>query len=180
MMDKKKYESIIPDESIMNKILLIRGKKVMVSNDLAELFSVKTKRLNEQVKRNINRFPEYFMFQLTEHEKDQVVANCDHLQNLKYSPYLPYVFTEHGTVMLANILNSDRAVQASIRIVEIYIKMREFVLSNNEILLKVEKLEKRIGEHDERIVMIFKYLKKFLEYQDRPRQRIGFKRSGES
>ena len=74
MMDKKKYESIIPDESIMNKILLIRGKKVMVSNDLAELFGVKTKRLNEQVKRNINRFPENFMLQLTEQEKDQVVA----------------------------------------------------------------------------------------------------------
>ena len=110
---------------------------------------------------------------------DKVVAICDHLQNLKYSPYLPYVFTEHGTVMLANILNCGRAVQASIRIVEIYIKMREFVLSNNELLLKIEKLEKRIGEQDERIVMIFKYLKKFLEYQDKPRKQIRFKRSSE-
>ena len=117
------------------------------------------------------------MFQLTEKEKDKVVANCDHLRKLKYSPYLPYVFTEHGTVMLANILSSDRAIQASIRIVEIYIKMREFVLSNNELLLKVEKLEKKIGDQGERIIMIFLYLKKFLEYQDRPRNKIGFKRS---
>ena len=108
-MDKYNAASIIPDESIMNKILLIRGKKVIISNDLAELFGVTTKRLNEQVKRNIKRFPENFMFQLTEQEKDKGVANCDQLKKLKYSPYLSYVFTEHGTVMLANILNSDGA-----------------------------------------------------------------------
>jgi hypothetical protein len=84
----------------MNKILLIRDQKVMVSNDLAELYGVTTKRLNEQVRRSIKRFPSNFMFQLTEKEKDKVAAICDHLQNLKYSPYLPYVFTEHGSVML--------------------------------------------------------------------------------
>ena len=94
-MDKNKHGYLMPDESIMNKILLIRGKKVMVSNDLAELFGVTTKRLNEQVKRNINGFPENFMFQLTQQEKDKVVANCDNLQKLKYSPYRPYVFTWH-------------------------------------------------------------------------------------
>ena len=93
-MDKKKNGFTIPDESIMNRILLIKEKKVMVSNDLAELFGITTKRLNEQVKRNIKRFPENFMFQLTEQEKDKVVAICDHLGKLKYSPYLPYVFTE--------------------------------------------------------------------------------------
>jgi hypothetical protein len=178
-MDKYNAASIIPAESIMNKILLIRGKKVMISNDLAELFGVTTKRLNEQVKRNIKRFPENFMFQLTEQEKDKVIANCDHLQKLKYSPYLPFVFSELWKVMLANILNSDRAIQVSIRIVEIYIKMRELVLSNSELLLKVEELEKRIGDQDEKIVVIFKYLKKLLEYQDKPRKKIGFKRSSE-
>jgi hypothetical protein len=81
-----------------------------------------------------------------------VVAICDHLQNLKYSPYLPYVFTEHGTVMLANVLNSERAIQASVRIVEIYIKMRENILTNKELLLKMEQLEKRVGSQDEKIV----------------------------
>jgi hypothetical protein len=102
---------LIPEGVIMSKIILIRGQKVMISNDLAELYGASTKRLNEQAKRNIKRFPQHFMFQLTEQEKDKVVANCDHLQNIKYSPYLPYVFTEHGTVMLANILNSNRAIQ---------------------------------------------------------------------
>jgi hypothetical protein len=172
-------EFIIPDEVIMNKILLIRGQKVMVSNDLAVLYGVTTKRLNEQVKRNIKRFPGNFMFQLTEKEKDKVVAICDHLQNLKYSPYLPYVFTEHGTVMLANVLNSDRAIQVSIRIVEIYIRMRKYMLSNKELLLKIEQLEKRIGNQDERIALVFNYLKKFIEFQEVPRKQIGFKREDE-
>ena len=94
---------LIPDELILSKIMLIRGRKVMISNDLAKLYGVNTKRLNEQVKRNIDRFPENFMFQLTENEKEQVVAICDHLQKLKYSPYLPFVFSEHGIIMLANI-----------------------------------------------------------------------------
>jgi len=144
-------------------------------NDLAELYGVTTKRLNEQVKRNHKRFPQHFMFQLTEEEKDKVVANCDHLQNIKYSPYLPYVFTEHGTVMLANILNSDRAIQVSIRIVEIYIKMRVYILTNKDLLLKMEQLEKRVDHQDEKIVLVFNYLKRFIEVQEKPRKRIGFK-----
>lgn len=172
---KEGLESIIPDEVIMGKIILIRGQKVMISNDLAELYGVTTKRLNEQVKRNTKRFPQHFMFQLNEPEKAKVVANCDHLQNIKYSPYLPYVFTEHGTVMLANILNSERAIQVSIRIVEIYIKMRENILTNKDLLLKMEQLEKRVGHQDEKIVIVFNYLKKFIDVQEKPRKRVGFK-----
>ena len=146
---------------------------------MAELFGVTAKRLNEQVKRNIKRFPGNFMFQLTEIEKAKVVAICDHLQKLKYSPYLPYVFTEHGTIMLANVLNSDRAIQVSIRIVEIYVRMREFVLTNKEILLKVEELEKRIGKQDKRIALVLDHLKKFIEFQEIPRRHVGFKREDE-
>jgi len=148
-MPKNETEIMIPDKVIMDKIILIRGQQVMISNDLAELYGVTTKRLNEQVKRNIKRFPQHSMFQLNEQEKDKVVAICDHLQNIKYSPYLPYVFTEYGTVMLANILYSDRAIQASIRIVEIYIKIRENILSNKDLLLKMERLENRMGDQDE-------------------------------
>ncbi len=118
------------------------------------------------------------MFQLTEKEKEKMVVICDHLQNLKYSPYLPYAFTEHGSVMLANILNSDRAIEASIRIVEIYIKMRELVLSHKDILLKLEQLEKRVGKQDENIAMILQYLRKFIDVQERPRKTIGYKQSG--
>ncbi len=150
---------MIPDEVIMSKILLIRGKKVMIDSDLAGLYGVPTKRLNEQVKRNAKRFPEHFMFQLNQEEKDKVVANCDHLKKLKYSPFLPYVFTEHGTVMLANVLNSDRAIQTSIRIVEIYIKMREILLTHKDILIRLEKIEHTLVGHDEKIMLIFEYLK---------------------
>jgi len=178
-MSKNGTEIIIPDEVIMNKIILIRGQKVMISNDLAELYSVTTKRLNEQVKRNIKRFPQHFMFQLNEQEKGKVVANCDHLQNIKYSPYLPYVFTEFGTIMLANILNCDRAIQVSLRIVEIYIKMRANILTNKDLMLKMEQLEKRVGSQDVRIVLVFKYLNKFVDVQEKPRKRVGYKRNDE-
>ena len=94
----------IPDEVIINKIYVIRGQKVMVDRDLAELYGVTTKRLNEQVKRNNNRFPSNFMFELTKEEKNQLVANCDHLKKLKFSPVLPKVFTEHGILMLSSVL----------------------------------------------------------------------------
>ena len=178
-MPKNETEILIPDKVIMDKIILIRGQQVMISNDLAELYGVTTKRLNEQAKRNIKRFPQHFMFQLNEQEKDKVVAICDHLQNIKYSPYLPYVFTEYGTVMLANILYSDRAIQASIRIVEIYIKIREDILSNKDLLLKMEQLEKRMGAQDEKIILVFQYLKSFIDTKDKPRKRIGFQREDE-
>ncbi|MFH1298133.1 MAG: ORF6N domain-containing protein [Bacteroidota bacterium] len=109
----------IPDELIMNKILIVRGVKVMIDSDLAELYGVTTKRLNEQVKRNAKRFPADFMFQLTEQEKQQVVANCDHLERLKFSPNLPHVFTEHGAVMLASVLHSGRAILVNIQFVRV-------------------------------------------------------------
>jgi hypothetical protein len=171
---------VIPDELIMNKILLIRSLKVMIDSDLAELYGVTTKRLNEQVKRNIKRFPEDFMFQLTEQEKDQVVANCDHLKKLKFSPYLPYVFTEHGAVMLASILNSDRAIHVNIQIVRIYNKMREMMITHKDILHKLNQIEKKDIEQDEKIMLIFEYLKQLektkqeeLDQHNRPK--IGFK-----
>lgn len=174
-MADQNSQIVIPDEVIMNKILLIRGHKVMISNDLAELYGVTVKRLNEQVKRNIKRFPGHFMFQITVEEKENLVANCDHLLNLKYSPYLPYVFTEHGTIMIANILNSNRAIQVSIRIVEIFIKMRENILTHKDLLLKIELLEKMVGGQDEKISLVFEYLKKFIDVQEKPRKKIGYK-----
>ena len=109
-----------------------------------------------------------------------MVAICDHRQNLKYSPYLPYAFTEYGSVMLANILNSERAIEASIRIVEIYIKMRELVFTHKDILLKLEQLEKRVGKQDENIALIFQYLRKFIDIQEKPRKARGFKTPGKN
>lgn len=118
---------IIPFKVIANKIYTIRGQSVMIDADLAELYGVPTKRLNEQVKRNIGRFPKDFMFQLNQTEKDWLIENSDRLSRLKFSATLPLAFTEHGVVMLASVLNSQRAVEVSVQIVRIFIKMRETI-----------------------------------------------------
>jgi ribosomal protein L23 len=178
-MAEIKNNGLIPDELVMTKILVIRGKKVMIDRDLAELYGVTTKSLNQQVKRNLKRFPADFMFQLTEEEKKEVVTNCDHLISLKFSPQLPYVFTEHGAVMLASVLNSERAIEVNVQIVRIFIRMRELLMSNQEILLKLEQLEKKVNSHDGDITMIFKYLKQLINQPDKPRPRVGFRRNGE-
>ncbi len=170
---------VIPDEAIIDKILLIRDKKVMIDKDIASLYGVSTRRLNEQVKRNAKRFPDDFMFQLTQQEKDEVVANCDHLKTLKYSPNLPYVFTEHGAVMLASVLNSDRAIEVNIQIVRIFTKMKEMLLTHKDILLKLEQLECKIISHDENIQMIFEALKQLINPPQPHRNKIGFRRSEE-
>jgi len=147
----------------------------MIDKDIAELYGVTTKRLNEQVKRNKKRFPEDFMFNLSQEEKDEVVANCDHLKNLKYSPNLPFAFTEHGAVMLASVLNSDRAIEVNIQIVRIFTQIREMLLTNKDILLKLEVLEKNANQHNKDIQMIFEALKGLLNPPQEPRPRIGFK-----
>ena len=165
----------IPDRIVESKILLIRGKKVMIDKDIAELYGVTTKRLNEQVKRNHTRFPEDFMFQLTGIEKSEVVANCDHLNNLKYSPNLPYAFTEYGVVMLASVLNSERAIEVNIQIVRVFTRLREMVLTHKDILLKLEQLEKQVVNNSGDIQIIFTALNELLEQPNPSRKQIGFK-----
>ena len=177
-------ETNIPDELIMNKILILRGVKVMIDSDLAELYGVTTKRLNEQVKRNIKRFPEDFMFQLTVAEKQEVVANCDHLSRLKFSTKMPYAFTEHGAVMLASVLNSDRAIIVNIQIVRVFSRMRHLLETHTEILRKLDQLQKKDVEQDEQIVLIFEYLRqleqdKQQQQNQAQRKRIGFKIEGD-
>jgi phage regulator Rha-like protein len=171
-------ELIVTEEFIMSKILLIRDQKVMIDSDLAKLYGVTTKRLNEQVKRNIKRFPTNFMFQLTNIEKEQVVANCDHLEKLKFSSTLPYVFTEHGTMMLGNILTSDKAIEFSIRIVEAFIKMREVLLDNLSLKLDIEEIRKKLINHDKNMELVFSYLDELMDKQDNKveRNKIGYKK----
>jgi len=165
---------IIPIKRIEKKILLIRNQKVMIDRDLAELYGVATKRLNEQVKRNKERFPFDFMFQLTLEEKSEVVANCDHLKNLKYSPNLPYAFTEHGALMLASVLNSSRAVEASIYVVRAFIRLREILLTHKELAKKLKELELKIDSHDQHIQAIFDVINQLLIPPEKPKQKIGF------
>lgn len=170
-------EVIVPNEIIMSKILFIRNQKVMIDKDLAELFGVTTKRLNEQVKRNSVRFPENFMFQLTQFEKEQVVANCDHLRKLKFSSALPYAFTEHGTMMLANVINSEKAVETSIRIIEVFVKMRDYMSENTLIKLELEQIKKKLVNHDKNIELVFLYLDELIEKREdqAERTKIGYK-----
>jgi phage regulator Rha-like protein len=150
----------------------------MIDSDIADLYGVPTKRLNEQVKRNTERFPSNFMFELTKEEKEQVVANCDHLKKLKFSPVLPKVFTEHGIRMVANVLTSERAIKVSIQIIEVFIKMREALQSSNELLLRMEKLERSLGKHDMQIAQVFQLIKQSVK-EDTPRTKIGYKKDNE-
>ena len=169
-------KELIPDGKIVNSILLIRGERVMLDADLAILYGVSTKRLNEQVKRNRDRFPDDFMFQLTEDEKAEVVANCDHLKQLKFSPNLPYAFTEHGAIMLATVLNSPVAVQASIQVVRAFVKLREMLSANKELAHKLTLLENNIGKHDEDIKLIFNAIRQLMTSPEKPKRKIGFHR----
>jgi hypothetical protein len=132
-----------PLARIESRILLVRGQKVMIDADLAELYGVPTKRLNEQVKRNQERFPSDFMFQLTAAEKAEVVANCDHLAKLKFSKSLPYAFTEHGAIQAANVLASPQAIEVGVYVVRAFVHLRELVVSNKELALRLDELENK-------------------------------------
>jgi hypothetical protein len=170
----RQTRAIVPIERIESRILLIRSHKVMLDSDLAELYQVSTKRLNEQVKRNKDRFPADFMFKLTAKEKAEVVANCDHLRRLKFSPALPYAFTEHGAIMVASVLNVPRAIEVSVYVVRAFIKLREMLGTHKELALKLAELEKRIAVHDEDITALFEAIRQLMEPPEKPRKRIGF------
>lgn len=169
----------IPDEVVMNKIYLIRGHKVMLDRDLAELYGVKAIRLREQVKRNQNRFPVNFMFQLDEKEVDGMVSQNAIPSRRHLGGSLPNAFTEHGVLMLANVLKSEQAIIMSIRIIEIFVKLRETLLTHKDILLKLEQLERKAVKHDGEIKLIFKYLKELLSPKPEPMRKIGFKQKGD-
>ena len=172
---------LLQDEEILTKIFMLRKQKVILDKDLAVLYGVKPIRLREQVKRNIRRFPENFMFQLTEQEVDYMVSHFA-IPSRKYlGGALPFAFTEHGILMLANILRSEQAIEVSIRIIEIFIKMRETLMAHGDILIKLENLELKIGKHDEEIQALFKVLKEMLSKPaPTPARRIGFRRSNEA
>jgi hypothetical protein len=168
-------KSIVPAGKIENRILLIRGHKVIIDADLAEFYGVPTKRLNEQVKRNTNRFPADFMFQLSSEEKAKVVANCDHLEKLKYSKALPYAFTEHGAIMAASVLNSPRAIEVSVFIVRAFIKLRQIIAGQKELQRKISQIERRLTDHDEQIIELVDLIKQLLNPKPPPnKRRIGF------
>jgi hypothetical protein len=175
MTKKRTALTIIPQEVLMNKIYLLRNEKVMLDRDLALLYGVKGIRLREQVKRNISKFPKHFMFQLTKTEVEIMVSQNAIPSNKHLGGTLPYAFTEHGVLMLANVLKSDRAVQISVRIIELFVKLREALVTHAELRLEIERIKKKIDNQDKNIEIIFRYFDELLEKKEKPRKRIGFK-----
>lgn len=167
----------VSEETILEKIYIIRGQKVMLDRDLAEMYSVEVRVLNQAVKRNVTRFPDDFMFQI----------NRDEFQNLKSqivisswggSRTLPYVFTEQGVAMLSSVLNSETAIQVNIQIIRLFTKMKQVLLDNKDLWMKIEKIEQHLIKNDEEIKKVFAYLKKLLIQENKPRNPIGFKVPG--
>lgn len=146
----------------------------MLDIDLAEVFGIRTSRLNEQVKRNMNRFPNDFMFQLTNQEKKNVIANCDHLEKLKFSRTNPYAFTEHGTIMLASVLNTPTAIEASVLIVRAFVKLRALLSTHKDLERKILDLE---SKYDKQFKVIFQAIRELMKQNnlDENRPRIGYK-----
>ena len=180
IMAKATKAMMIPDELVINKIYLIRGQKVMLDSDLAELYGTETKVLKQAVKRNIDRFPDDFIFELTQKEfeslRSQIVTSKKGRGGARY---LPLAFTEQGVSMLSGVLNSETAVRVHIQIIRVFAKMRQLLLTHKDILLQLQKIEKNLTGHDEDIQLIFQYLKQLLNPPQPPRRKIGFKRKEE-
>ena len=180
---KKNFEeaALLPDEVIVSKIYLIRGKKVLLDRDLAELYKVETKQLKRAVRRNIERFPDDFMFELSKEELENWRYQFGTSNIEKFGLRVtPFAFTEYGLLMLASVLNSERAIQINIQIVRIFSRMRTMIESNKDILKKLEMLEKKDIELDEKVTLIFEYLKELEQTKKEEtdfskRKRIGFK-----
>ncbi|MCD6020105.1 MAG: hypothetical protein K0S53_3226 [Bacteroidetes bacterium] len=178
-MAKDESFMIVPEEVILNKIYLIRNQKVMLDKDLAELFGVKSIRLREQVKRNAMKFPAHFMFQLTEIEAEIMVSQNAIPSKSHMGGYLPYAFTEHGVLMLANVLKSELATKVSIKIIELFVKLREMLVTNSELRTEVEKIKRKLDNQDKNMEVVFRYLDELLEKKEIRRTRIGYKLSKE-
>ena len=163
-------KTLVSEDRIVDAIVTVRGKRVVIASDLATLYGTTTKRLNEQVKRNQGRFPADFCFKLTSAERDEVVANCDHLRALKFSPNLPLAFTEYGAIMAANVLNSPRAVDVSVQVVRAFMSLRQAIASHRDLSKKIDALEKRYDGH---FKTVFDALRELLS--ERPKKTIGFK-----
>jgi hypothetical protein len=167
---KQKTELIVA-QRIEQRIFIIRDKKIILDRDLAFLYNVETRVLNQAVKRNIKRFPDDFMFQLTRKELTEVITICDNLQNLKFTPSRPYAFTEHGVAMLSSVLNSEKAIDVNIQIMRTFTKLRELMTEHKDLRLKIEDMEKK---YDHQFQLIFQAIKKLLAPPVKQKRPIGF------
>ena len=166
---------IIPNEIISNKIYFIRNQKVMLDIDLSELYQVETKRINEQVKRNAARFPEHFMFRLNE-EEYQILKSQIATSSWGGSRKLPYAFTEHGVLQLSNVIKSERATQMSIKIIEVFVSLRDFLTDNLNLKLEVDMIKKKLINQDKNIELVFSYLDELVDKKEIERTKIAYKK----
>jgi hypothetical protein len=179
-MKKQKSEIILAEEIIISRIYNIRGKQVMLATDLAELYQVETRALNQQVKRNIGKFPDRYMFQLTKDEYDRLRSQNVILNRGQHVKYLPLAFTEHGILMLSSVLNSERAEKVSLLIIDTFVRLREIRFIHKDMSHQLEKIQTNLDEHDNQISIIFEYLKELEQSKQeetdfKQRKRIGFK-----
>ncbi len=167
--------NLLPVESVVSNILYIRSQKVLLNSYLAKLYGVSTKRLNEQVSRNIKRFPGDFMFQLSKEEYNALRYQFGTLKRGQHSKYLPYAFTELGVAMLSSVLNSDEAIEINIIIMRAFVKLRELISSNKKIQGKLNKIVTRLDEHDNEIANIMEIINQMLTPPAKPLKEIGFR-----
>ena len=175
-MAKKELQVLVAEQKILNRIYVIHGEKVMIDQDLAEMYGVATKQLKRQVKRNIDRFPKDFMFELTKKEFENLRSQIG-ASSWGGTRYMPMAFTEQGVAMLSSVLNSKTAIEVNIRIIRVFTKLREYALTHKEILMQLAKLEKEVKGNSKDIENIFMVLKELIEKQSKPvpRNKIGFK-----
>ncbi len=170
-------EMIIPDEVINNRIYLIRGHKIMIDKDLADLYKIETKQLKRQVRRNMERFPEDFMFELSKTEYEILRSQIGTIKQGEHSKYVPMAFTEQGVAMLSSVVNSAEAIRVNIQIIRVFTKIRQFFTENLTTKLEIEAIKKKIQNHDKNIELVFSYLDELMDKKEvvQERVRIGFK-----
>ncbi|MDO8369949.1 MAG: ORF6N domain-containing protein [Candidatus Nitrotoga sp.] len=166
--------TLVAPGPITQRILLIQGHKAMTNADSANLNGVPTEALSQSVRRNLERFPSDFMFQLTAEAKQEVVTNCDHLAKLKFSSSLPNAFTEHGALMLGNVLKSSRAVEISLLVVRTFVQIREMLSTHKELATKLEELERKISSHDQAIAGLIDAIRQLMQVPAGSPRPIGF------
>ncbi|MDX1945822.1 MAG: ORF6N domain-containing protein [Pirellulaceae bacterium] len=163
-------------DQIEPRILLLREQRVLLDADLADLYGVTTRRLNEQVRRNVDRFPGDFMFRLTAKERAEVVLNFPHLSRLKFANSLPQAFTEHGAIMAASVLNSPRAVDVSVFVVRAFVKLRQLITTHKDLAVKLAELERKLGDHDQSILSLMTAIRQLMAPPPAPsKPKIGFR-----
>ena len=177
MPKKNKHipEVLVHDDLVADKIYFIRGQKVMLDKDLAELYGVETRVLKQAVRRNLERFPKDFMFELTKQEHQSLRSHSVTIKRGEHSKYLPFAFTEHGILMLSSVLNSKKAIQVNIQIMRIFMHIREMMLNNKDVLLEVEKLKQELATTKGDVRKIFEVLKQLIYKEETPKRQIGFK-----